>query len=120
METEDILWPIIIALMLFPLAAIPSARAAPRENAKKPPELKLASIDINQASEEDFTKLPGVGPELAKRIVAYRTKHGRFHRAEDLLVIRGIGRKKWKAIQPYIRINTQHTGRELAAGNWVA
>ena len=84
--------------------AIPIAGAAQGQDRRKPVKLKLASIDVNQASEEEFTKLPGLGPELAKRIVAYRRKHGRFRRAEDLLVIRGIGRKKWKAIQPYLRV----------------
>jgi comEA protein len=76
-----------------------------QEDKKKSSQLKLASLNINQASEVDFTRLPGVGPELAKRIVAYRTKHGPFRRVEDLMVIRGIGRKKWKAIKPYLRMD---------------
>jgi len=70
------------------------------EPKKKPVEL----IDINQASEEDFARLPGIGPELARRIVAFRNKHGPFRRVEDLLAIRGIGHKKWKAIRPYLRV----------------
>jgi competence protein ComEA len=61
-------------------------------------------IDINRASAGDFQKLPGIGPELARQIVAYRQKHGPFHRVEDLMAIRGIGRKKWKAIRPYLRV----------------
>jgi len=71
---------------------------------KKPAQLPPASIDINHASAEDFAQLPGVGSELASRIVAYRAKHGPFRRVEDLLVIRGIGPKKWKALRGYLLV----------------
>jgi competence protein ComEA len=63
-------------------------------------------LDINLASAEDFAKLPGIGPKLAARIVAFRQKHGPFRRVEDLLAIRGIGHKKWKAIRPYLRVES--------------
>ena len=61
-------------------------------------------IDINRASPEDFEKLPGIGPELARRIVTFREKHGPFRRVEDLLAIRGIGNKKWKLIRANLRV----------------
>lgn len=64
-------------------------------------------LDINQATEEDFAKLPGVGPELARRIVAHRRKHGPYRRVEDLLAIRGIGLKKWRALRPYLRVGAK-------------
>lgn len=61
-------------------------------------------IDINKATADDLQKLPGIGPSLAKQIVAYREKNGPFRRVEDLMVIKGIGFKKWKQIRPYVRI----------------
>ena len=64
----------------------------------------IQPIDINRATEAEFAELPGIGPELARRIVAFREKHGAFRRVEDLLVIRGMGRKKWKAIRPYLKV----------------
>jgi competence protein ComEA len=69
--------------------------------AVKPP---AATIDINQATVNDFQRLPGIGPSLAKQIVAYRNKHGPFKRVEDLTVIKGIGFKKWKEIRPYVKV----------------
>ena len=63
-----------------------------------------AAIDINKATANDLQKLPGIGPSLAKQIVAYRAKHGPFRRVEDLMAIRGIGFKKWKQIEPYVRV----------------
>lgn len=73
------------------------------EESRKPNETPRV-IDINRASAEDFARLPGVGPAMAKRIVDFRVKHGPFRRVEDLLAIRGIGLKKWKAMRPYLRI----------------
>jgi comEA protein len=62
------------------------------------------AIDINKATVNDLQKLPGIGPGLAKQIVAYREKNGPFRRVEDLMVIKGIGLKKWKEIRPYVRV----------------
>ena len=63
-----------------------------------------AAIDINKATANDLQKLPGIGPSLAKQIVAYREKHGPYRRVEDLMAIRGIGFKKWKQIRPFVRV----------------
>jgi competence protein ComEA len=94
---------LVILLFLQPgLQASPAS--AQQAEAQKEKDATVSTIDINQASEEDFAKLPGVGPELARRIVAFREKHGPFRRAEDLLVIRGIGHKKWRKIRPYLRV----------------
>ena len=65
---------------------------------------QAAAININKATANDLQKLPGIGPSLAKQIVAYREKHGPFRRVEDLLAIKGIGFKKWKQIRPYVRV----------------
>ena len=65
---------------------------------------QAVAIDINKATANDLQKLPGIGPSLAKQIVAYREKHGPFRRVEDLMAIRGIGFKKWKQIRPYVRV----------------
>jgi competence ComEA-like helix-hairpin-helix protein len=56
------------------------------------PETKLSmGIDLNHAPAEDLELLPGVGPTLAKAIVAYRLDHPEFRTAEDLLNVPGIG-----------------------------
>lgn len=56
------------------------------------PESKLhAGIDPNEAPAEDLELLPGVGPTLARAIVAYRLDHPRFICADDLLGVPGIG-----------------------------
>jgi len=77
--------------------------AALSADPQRPSKLPPAPLDINRASAEDFQKLPGVGPKLAQQIVAYRQKHGPFRRIEDLMVVKGVGIKKWKAMRPYLR-----------------
>jgi competence protein ComEA len=63
-----------------------------------PPSADLPGEDggvhINQAGAEEMQRLPGVGPVLAERIVAYRDQHGPFENVEDLLDVPGIGEAK--------------------------
>jgi competence protein ComEA len=51
-------------------------------------------IDLNTASVGELEALPGVGPVLAERIVAFRNRHGPFATVEDLLDVPGIGEAK--------------------------
>ncbi len=52
----------------------------------------LTSVSINTADAATLAKyLIGVGPTKAEAIVAYRTQHGRFTSAEQLLEVKGIG-----------------------------
>ena len=58
-------------------------------------------LDINAMSVEDFDRLPGVGPVLAKRIIEYRQKCGGIMGVKDLLSIEGIGEKKYNHLKNY-------------------
>lgn len=63
------------------------------------PEESQSCININEASEKDLIKLPGIGPVLAGRIVAYRIKKGRITSHNELITIKGIGKKKLEKIR---------------------
>ena len=112
--------PVFAVLLITAVVVCPQpARALGVQKAAKAPEASpiperktIQPIDINRASVEDFAKLPGIGPELARRIVAFREKHGPFRRVEDLLVIRGVGHKKWKAIRPFLRLGNAAEKKE--------
>ncbi len=62
------------------------------------------SIDLNRATAEELTRLPGVGEVIAKRIVEFREKHGPFERVEDLMKVKGIGEKSLEKIRPHVRV----------------
>ena len=61
-------------------------------------------IDINQASVARLQDVPGIGPALASRIVAWRDEHGPFERVDDLLNVRGIGVKTLEKLRPYLEV----------------
>ena len=48
-------------------------------------------VDLNHADPETLQRLPGIGPALAKRIVAYRTREGPYEDVDALTAVRGIG-----------------------------
>jgi competence protein ComEA len=75
--------------------------AASLSFAKQPPAKPL---DLNTATAEQLQELPGIGPNTAAAIVAFREKSGPFRRVEDLLAIHGISKKKLEAIRPYVFI----------------
>jgi len=66
-------------------AAVGSAEPMPPEGGR---------IDINSADAQQLQDLPGVGPVLAERILAYRQEHGRFISVEQLQEVPGIGASK--------------------------
>lgn len=70
------------------------------------PALPDARIDMNTASAAEMTLLPGVGPQLADRIIADRAMNGRFRSIDDLGRVPGIGEITIDRMRPYIVIET--------------
>jgi competence protein ComEA len=60
-------------------------------------------IDLNVATLEELTSLPGIGPGLAGRIIQSRKDEGPFRVPEDLLRVRGIGPRVLEKILARIR-----------------
>ncbi|WP_307845022.1 ComEA family DNA-binding protein [Actinotalea solisilvae] len=50
-----------------------------------------APLDLNAADLAALDGLPGIGPVLAERILAWRDEHGRFTSVEELAEVPGIG-----------------------------
>jgi competence protein ComEA len=50
-----------------------------------------ATVDLNTATAAELDALPGIGPALAARVVAWRAEHGRFRSVDDLAGVPGIG-----------------------------
>lgn len=60
------------------------------------------TLDPNRIGEEDFDRLPGVGPATARALVADREEKGGFREAEDLLRVPGIGPAKLAKMARYL------------------
>lgn len=69
----------------------------------KPPS-PPPKLNINVASAQELEGLPGIGPVLAGRIVAFREARGPFRSVEDLLQVSGIGPKILDQIRALVTV----------------
>lgn len=83
-----------------PPRAPPAASTGPRP----PAPTRSHPVHVNSATARELESLSGIGPALAKRILADRAVHGPYARPEDLLRVRGIGPATLKRLRPRIVI----------------
>ena len=57
-----------------------------------------APVGLNSAGPSDLAALPGIGEELAGRIISYREENGGFTSVSELIEVKGIGDKKFAGI----------------------
>ena len=91
-------------LVLLILAAVSTVHAA-SPNKGESLAGDRTPVDINKATVEGLTAIPGVGKVMAQRIVDWREQNGPFRRVEDLLKIKGIGDKSFDKIRPYVKVS---------------
>lgn len=64
-----------------------------------------ARVKLNTATAAELDELPGIGPALARKIVAYRRLHGAFKSVDELDRVTGIGPALIERIQAQIIID---------------
>ena len=57
-------------------------------------------VNLNTAGAAALQRLPGIGPALAERIVAYREAHGPFARLSEITRVSGIGPRTLEGLAP--------------------
>lgn len=57
-------------------------------------------LDLNRASRAELEELPGIGPVLADRIVAWREREGPFREIGGLREVPGIGERTFQTLAP--------------------
>ena len=77
---------------------------APETDAVPTRQARPARIALNSADAATLGGLPGIGPVLAERIVAWRDEHGRFVSAEQIKDVEGIGEGKYAEIKDLIYV----------------
>jgi competence protein ComEA len=94
-------------------AAILCANASAANAAPSKDEAPVASsastgsgvMNINTATEDELTLLPGVGPAKAASIVSWRKKHGAFKKIDELVRVKGFGRKSFMRLKPFLAVS---------------
>lgn len=71
---------------------------------------RVLKVNINTASAEELTALPGVGPVLAGRIIDYRREHGPFLDGRQLIEIKGIGNITLERMLPFVIVRDDEEG----------
>lgn len=80
------------------------AAAEPEENTRFFLTESSEKVDINTADQAALEELPGIGPVLAQRIIAYREEHGPFNSLSELTKVEGIGEKTLENLSQYIKV----------------
>ena len=71
--------------------------------AKKPAPTVRGVVNLNQAEPAKIGLLPGIGETKAARIVDWRKSHP-YKKVEDLVRVKGIGRKTVARLRPYLTV----------------
>lgn len=93
----------LCSFLIVSTAGCVNRSRTPRSQNQQTPS-SIQRININTASAKELERLPGIGEELAERIVEHRRKYGPFRRAEDLIMVRGIGDARFREIRHLITV----------------
>jgi competence protein ComEA len=80
---------VCLGLVLTPATALAQKEKAP----------STEKVNLNTATAEQLQTLPGVGPAMAKNILEYRAKVGKFTKVEELINVKGIGEKRFQRMK---------------------
>jgi competence protein ComEA len=62
-------------------------------------------IAFNRATSAQLQQIPGVGPAIAKRLLAFRAeKGGKVLQFDDFLEVKGIGKKKLEVLKKHLTL----------------
>jgi competence protein ComEA len=78
--------------------------AVPRPPAGPVPPTADHPLNLNTATSAELQTLPGVGPVLASRILAWRSAHQKFSTVEELQEVSGIGPARYAALRRLVRV----------------
>lgn len=96
-----------LAERLEPLDRTPPAAPEPPREARNHRGVATSEqpLDLNRATTDELTSLPGVGPSLALRIVQARESAGRFASVDDLRRVKGLGVTRLERLRPLLTVS---------------
>lgn len=90
------------------LTRVDSAQHAPKRSKKGKAAVPAAAqgppapVDLDRATATEIDALPGIGPTLAARIIAYRDSAGSFGSMDALCEVRGVGPAMARRLSPLV------------------
>jgi competence protein ComEA len=64
----------------------------------------MQQVNINEADADTLATLKGIGKDRALKIIEYREQNGPFEKPEDIMKVKGIGRKIFEHNKDFIAI----------------
>jgi DNA uptake protein ComE-like DNA-binding protein len=64
-------------------------------------------VELNQSTQEELEKVPGIGPFFAKQILKYKSQLGGFYSKLQLLEVWKMDDEKYQKIQKYLFVDPQ-------------
>jgi competence protein ComEA len=92
------------ALVVLISSALLSPMSVMADEATSPEAATAAMVNINTASAEALTMLPGIGDVKAEAIVAWRDQHGPFEQVEQLLEVNGVGETTLESLRSQVQL----------------
>jgi competence protein ComEA len=102
-----------IALRCLLSAALLFAAAASATTKKPPPR----PVNLNSATSAELQQVPGIGPATADKILQMRKTYGQFKTVDDLLAVRGIGKKRLDKMRKYLTVGKPPSSRPAATNH---
>ncbi|OGL44226.1 MAG: hypothetical protein A2161_03225 [Candidatus Schekmanbacteria bacterium RBG_13_48_7] len=87
---------LVLCMVFFIIASSDHMNAATKVEGK---------LNINTATVSEFVLLPGIGPNKAATIIAYREENGPFEKIEDMINVKGIGRRTLQKLEAYLKLD---------------
>jgi len=103
----------IVSMVGVFAALVVAAQAAHADLGKESSGTQQASsgvVNVNTATAEQLTLLPGIGPSRAAAIIEARERRP-FASVSDLVRVRGIGRAMLQRLTPYVTTQGETTLR---------
>lgn len=75
---------------------------SPENNEEPMVVVEATRVNINTAGITELQKLKGIGQTYAQRIIDYRTENGEFKTIDELIKVKGIGKKRLDDIRAFV------------------
>lgn len=96
------LWAVLAGALAAPVvhAAASDAKSPAAAGAVNP-------VNVNTATVDELTALPGIGEKRAQAILDVRKQKGGFKSVDELTEVKGIGPANLEKLRPYLRAGAQ-------------